>query len=130
MTSGLRPDGTCSAKPISQARTGTGRENIISPCYTTMSRNGNHTWSIHTLLSVLTIHIHTVTSIWPLAPFSATKVKKIERRLHFPGEGDVVCSTRVFRAQYDQELSRLIWLSLGTIFEHELLFTTADAVSR
>ena len=34
------------------------RENIIFSRYPIMSRNGNHTWSIHTLLNELTIHTY------------------------------------------------------------------------
>ena len=41
------------------------RENIIFPCYPTMSTNGNHAWSIHTLLSVLTMHTYSHLSMAP-----------------------------------------------------------------
>ena len=109
------------------------RENIVFPCFPTMSRNGNHTWSIHTLLGVLIIHTYSHLGMAP-PPFSATKVKKIERRLHFPGGGDdVVYSPRVLRVRYGQELSPLIWLSLGTriCFDTNLCSQQqTDAVSR
>ena len=47
----------------------------------------------------------------PPPPISCNNIEINERRLYFPGEGDKVCSTRVLRVRYDQELSRLIWLS-------------------
>ena len=45
-----RDDRTCLARPNSQARTGTDREEFIFPVQLTTSRIGNHTRLIHTAL--------------------------------------------------------------------------------
>ena len=113
--SGLTRDGTAEPVPRNQfLRRERDRENsVFFPCYPTMSRNGSHTWSIYTLLRVLTIHTYSHLSMAP-HPIFCNNIGKVERRLHFPGGGDVVCSPRVLRVRYDQKLSRLIWLSLGT----------------
>ena len=79
-----------------------------------MSRNGKHTSSVHTLLSVLIIHTYSRLGMAP-PPIFCNNNEEINRRLNFPGGWDVVCSPRVLRVQYDQEeLHRLIWFSLGT----------------
>ena len=52
------------ARPNSQARPWTGKKTIF-PDQLTTSRIGNHTWLIHTLPKVLTIHrLHTYTTRW------------------------------------------------------------------
>ena len=57
--SGLTQDGKAdSSRKTNFSGANGDRENIIFPCYPTMTRNGNHIWSIHTLLSVLTIHTY------------------------------------------------------------------------
>ena len=58
---------------------------FISPVQLTTSRIGNLTRLIHTLLYVMTIHIHTVKK---LAPFHKNKIprKKIAFERHTEGE--------------------------------------------
>ena len=97
--SGLTQDGTAELVPRYQflrRERGQGKQHF--PCYPTMSRNDSHTWSIYTFLRVLTIHTYSHLGMAPL-PIFCNNIEKVERRFHFPGGGDVVCSPRVLRAR-------------------------------